>query len=352
MTEFSLKSNGLYGRNANCKSCVKKKSELRKLRTKELRQNNQLPESKICTKCNVEKSRSEFAQDINKSDGLYSSCKTCNQEYVESYRKNNPEKIAESKKKTVAKKADYYAEYKNNWYKENKEELSKRGKEYYEQNKETIREQNRESRLEKRKQQLEEYAKIKSKKCKKCNQIKTRENYRKSQVGKYGLSDQCKSCRIEAQIKQQEKNIIRSKQFYQENKEILLRKNYLAKTKRLKTDPEFKLRALLSHRVRRAIYDQKGEKSAKTLELLGCSIEKARIHIEIQFREGMNWENHGINGWHIDHIIPCSSFDLTKKEEQNICFNYKNLQPLWAGENLSKGNRRDWQQEINKIQDL
>ena len=346
LTEFSLKKNGLYGRNANCKECVKKKSELRKFRTKALRENNQLPESKICTKCNLEKSRSEFAQDINKLDGLYSSCKSCNQEYIENYRINNPEKVAKSKNNAVSKKTEYYADYKNGWYTENKEELNKRGKEYYEQNKESITEQNREYRLEKRKQQLAEYAKIKSKKCKKCDQLKTRENFRKSKVGKYGLSDHCKSCRKQAQIEKREKNRIRSKAYYNENKEILLVKTYKAKKERLKNDPEFKLRELLSHRVRRAIYDQRGSKSAKTLELLGCSIKEARIHLENQFREGMEWENHGINGWHIDHIIPCSSFDLTKSEEQNKCFHYTNLQPLWAEENLSKGNKNVWQQRI------
>ena len=346
LTEFSLKKNGLYGRNANCKVCVKKKSELRKLRTKALLENNQQPESKTCTKCNLEKSRSEFSQDINKLDGLYSSCKTCNVEYIENYRKNNPEKVAESKKKAVSKKAEYYADYKNKWYSENKEELSERGKKYYEQNKETIREQNQEYRLEKRKQQLAEYAKVKSKKCKKCFQIKKREDFRKSKVGKYGISDHCKSCRKQSQIEQQEKRRVKSKEYYLANKETLLAKAYIAKKKRLKTDPEFKLRELLSHRVRRAIYDQRGAKSAKTLELLGCSIKEARIHLENQFREGMKWENHGINGWHIDHIIPCSSFDLTKEKEQNKCFHYTNLQPLWAEENLSKGNRNVWQKRI------
>lgn len=342
LAEFGLKKNGFYGRNSNCKNCVKKKTELRKLRTKKLRENNELPKTKICTKCNLEKTRSEFAQDINKLDGLYSSCNTCNEKYVENYRKSNPKKVAESKKKAVAKKADYYANYKNNWYSENKEEISERRKEYYVQNHEIIRQQGREYRLKKRKQQLEEYAKIQAKICEKCNQSKTRENFKKSKVGKFGLSDQCKSCRNQALIAKQEKSKIRSKKYYEENKEVLLAKGYIAKVKKLKTDPEFKLKELLSHRIRRAIYDQRGSKSAKTLELLGCSIKEARTHIEKQFRKGMTWENHGINGWHIDHIQPCSSFDLNKNEEQKKCFHYTNLQPLWAEENLSKGNKNVW----------
>jgi hypothetical protein len=75
------------------------------------------------------------------------------------------------------------------------------------------------------------------------------------------------------------------------------------------------------------------------LELLGCSLEQARKHIEHQFKEGMNWGNCGFRGWHIDHIIPCSAFDLTKIEEQKKCFHYTNLQPLWAKDNLRKSNK-------------
>ena len=340
LTAFSLKKNGLYGRNSTCKVCVKKKSELRIIQTKLLLQDNKLPEVKICTKCNKEKKRCEFAQDINKSDGLYSSCKICNEEYIESYRKNNSKKVAESKKKAVSKKTEYYANYKNNWYTENKVELNKRGKEYYEQNKESILEQSREYRIEKRKRQLEQYSKIESKNCKKCLLLKSRENFTTSKVGKFGLSDICIPCRNRSLIEKREKSKIRSKEYYKSNKKTLLEKGYAAKVKRLNNDPEFKLKVLLSHRIRRAIYDQRGVKSAKTLELLGCSITDARIHIENQFREGMNWKNHGIIGWHIDHIIPCSSFDLTKIEDQNKCFHYTNLQPLWAEENLRKGNKK------------
>lgn len=73
----------------------------------------------------------------------------------------------------------------------------------------------------------------------------------------------------------------------------------------------------------------------------------------------MTWDNHGrgCNGkgleeWHIDHIKPCASFDLSKSKEQLKCFNYKNLQPLWAEDNLSKGSKQIKQRftEIKKKQ--
>jgi len=82
-----------------------------------------------------------------------------------------------------------------------------------------------------------------------------------------------------------------------------------------------------------------GMKTKRTLELLGTDIETVRQHLENQFKNGMTWNNHGIIGWHIDHIKPCSSFDLTKEEEQLQCFNYTNLQPLWYYDNIVKGKR-------------
>ena len=78
-------------------------------------------------------------------------------------------------------------------------------------------------------------------------------------------------------------------------------------------------------------------KSASTMELTGCTIEQLMAHLESQFTDGMTWENRG--QWHVDHIMPCASFDLTDPEQQRACFHFTNLQPLWAGENLSKGAR-------------
>lgn len=75
-------------------------------------------------------------------------------------------------------------------------------------------------------------------------------------------------------------------------------------------------------------------KSQSTLDLIGCSLEQLRLHLESQFRDGMTWDNHG--EWHIDHIKPCASFDLSKPDEQKKCFHYTNLQPLWAVENILK----------------
>jgi hypothetical protein len=82
---------------------------------------------------------------------------------------------------------------------------------------------------------------------------------------------------------------------------------------------------------------KRGVKSYSTIQLLGCSIERLKIHLEKQFKEGMTWKNYGLKGWVIDHIRPCALFDLTDPIQQFKCFNYTNLQPLWYKENLIKG---------------
>ncbi len=109
--------------------------------------------------------------------------------------------------------------------------------------------------------------------------------------------------------------------------------------KRLQTDVSFKLSLSCRNRILRAIKEQNQTKQKQTFELLGCSVDELKAHLEKQFQPGMSWENHGRGEqcWHIDHIRPCASFDLSDQKQQQLCFNYTNLQPLWESENLSKG---------------
>jgi len=78
-------------------------------------------------------------------------------------------------------------------------------------------------------------------------------------------------------------------------------------------------------------------KSQSTMKLLGCNREQLKKHLQSKFTVGMSWNNYG--RWHIDHIKPCASFDLSKVSDQKKCFHYKNLQPLWAFDNLSKNDK-------------
>lgn len=116
-------------------------------------------------------------------------------------------------------------------------------------------------------------------------------------------------------------------------------KQYEYKKKRLKTDIAFKITERIRSRINLCLKRYKTIKSQEFKTLLGTNdMQVIWKHLEKQFKKGMTRENHGL--WHIDHIIPISSFDLTKPEQQIKCFHYTNMQPLWAKENLSKGAKR------------
>jgi len=91
----------------------------------------------------------------------------------------------------------------------------------------------------------------------------------------------------------------------------------------------------LRRRMRYALAANQTKKSTRFNILMGCSRDFLKEYIEKQFTDGMSWDNYG--KWHVDHILPCASFDLKLESDQKKCFNYKNLQPLWAKDNLKKG---------------
>lgn len=95
-------------------------------------------------------------------------------------------------------------------------------------------------------------------------------------------------------------------------------------------------KARLKASLRSRLYNfVKGKNKKPSFDFVGCSIDELKEHLSSQFQNGMSWENYG--EWHIDHLKPCASFDLSIEEEQHKCFHYSNLQPLWAKDNLKKG---------------
>jgi hypothetical protein len=105
-------------------------------------------------------------------------------------------------------------------------------------------------------------------------------------------------------------------------------------------DPSYAFANRLRARMSRAFRMAKANKSSCTLDLCGCSLTELMSHLERQFTKGMCWSNHG-QFWQIDHIVPCSHFDLTNPLQQRACFHWSNLRPLRAMTNLSRGNRLD-----------
>ncbi len=80
---------------------------------------------------------------------------------------------------------------------------------------------------------------------------------------------------------------------------------------------------------------------SSTLSKMSCpDFETFKKYIENQFKDGMNWQNRAhMNGWHFDHIIPLSSFNLLDPEQFKKAMHYTNLQPLWAMDNFKKSGK-------------
>jgi hypothetical protein len=184
---------------------------------------------------------------------------------------------------------------------------------------------------------------MKTKVCSKCNVEKQITDF-------YKKISYCKICHLEnkqnwrknnpEEYKKQNKDYWdRTKDVQSQKKKVWIKNNrekynsYWTNRKNL--DPEFKL--LMNMRSRLCGYLKKLNitKTNKTFEIVGCSPEFLKEHLESQFKDGMSWENR--SKWHIDHIIPLSSAK-TEDELYKLC-HYTNLQPLWAEENLKKSNK-------------
>lgn len=110
-------------------------------------------------------------------------------------------------------------------------------------------------------------------------------------------------------------------------------KKYSAKRK--KVDHLYKLKCNIRNLILQSFKNQCYRKTSKICNILGCSFEEFKSHIESQFLPGMTWENR--SEWHIDHIMPVS---MAKTYDEVVRLNhYKNLRPLWAEENLRKSDK-------------
>lgn len=215
--------------------------------------------------------------------------------------------------------------------------------------------------------------------CSKCGIAKELDQFNWSLKAKGWLRGECKKCNIDivnAYIKKN-KNAVKKQRskHYQKNRERLIKiaaeynlnhkeekAQYMseyfkihAKEKikynneyeynRKKIDPAFKLGLLLRKRLHKALKND--QKIGSAIRDLGCTVKELKAYLESKFYnnpetgETMTWEKWSPRGWHVDHIRPLSSFDLTDREQFLKAANYTNLQPLWAEENLRKGAKYD-----------
>ena len=203
-----------------------------------------------------------------------------------------------------------------------KKEYNKR---YWEKNKERLKIKNR------------EYIK------KYCVDPKNKEKIKESNR-KYAIKNREKILAYHAKYRKENKEEINRKVrewYYKNRKKVKERIKIYNKVYR--NTLHFKIKDNMRRRIRTALKKDNGKKTKRTMKLVGCTAEQLKQYIEKQFKPGMSWEQR--DSFHIDHIIPCASFDLTKLSEQKKCFHYTNLQPLYPIENIKKGAKLNYEME-------
>lgn len=178
--------------------------------------------------------------------------------------------------------------------------------------------------------------------------IEYQRKYNKSLKGikarkKYQKTDKSRIRNLKLYYKHHTKNLLRKKNYYEKikkdpvkSKEMRKKVNLYLRKKR-NNNPHYRIKQNLSRRLRTILNERNFIKNENILEIIGCSLDNLKKHLQKKFKKNMSWNNYG--KWHVDHIVPCSKFDLTDVKQQRICFNYKNLQPLWAKENIIKSNK-------------
>jgi hypothetical protein len=250
-------------------------------------------ETKKCSKCNVVKEVCEFYKDSKSRDKFRAKCKSCIKEETNEYSKKNRQKRNELQKKWRLENIHKTKEYRKKYYNINPEKFRLISKIYRENNPDIIKKHNKKYYI---------------------NNL----TYHKTRIKKW----------VELN---REKRDYYLKLWKVNNKEHIV--NY--KKNRYKNDELYKLITNCRNRLNSFLKTKNLKKCGRTLEMIGCTSDELKIHIEKQFKNGMSWENR--NEWHIDHIIPLSQ---AKNEYDVICLShYSNLQPLWVKENLKKSNK-------------
>ena len=254
---------------------------------------------KVCSKCKIEKDYLEFHKDKSRKDGHRDLCKECKSLYHKGYYSDNKEKIFEYSKKYRSENKEKIRLSKKLYGINNKEKISKRDKIY------------RKNNLEK----ITEYEKL----------------YRKNNKEKIALKDKL------YYQKNKETIAFSYKKYYSKNRKHIIGRQIANEKIRYKNDINYKLSVRIRKRMYGAIIGN--QKAGSAVSDLGCSVEFLKQYLESKFQPGMSWENYGLYGWHIDHIIPLASFDLTDREQFLKACHYTNLQPLWAVDNLRKSDK-------------
>jgi hypothetical protein len=245
---------------------------------------------KRCSKCKEVKPLNEFHKRLDAPDGHRARCKACENARIQKRYEENKEKIREARRKWWEEHREERNEYAKKWRLTNKEWVREREKKWRENNKDKIRKNSRRYYLAHIDEMLEKHREYQERR-QKNNTEEVREYRRKM-------------------------------------------------SRKIRSTPKGKINNTMSRSIAEAL--KSGSKAGRRWEtLVDFTAEQLRKHLEKRFKDGMTWESYGKDGWHIDHIIPISVFNFESPEDIDFkrCWALKNLQPMWAEENMAKGNK-------------
>lgn len=254
---------------------------------------------KTCIKCHeIFPLTDQFFGVRNDSpDGYRNDCKLCVKKRRDEWHRKNREDQLHKMKKYRKENIETLIEKKREYNKTNRDIMIRKARNYYEKNRDKVLTQMKEHWF-KNKEQI-------SRRRKK----RYRDNY--------------------------ETVIEKRKEYTSNNRKMISDRAARYCANRRKGDVEYRILCNLRSRISAAL--KNSGKSNRTIKLIGCTIAELRKHLSKQFKPGMTWDNYG--EWHVDHIVPCACFDLSFPNQQKECFNYKNLRPMWAVDNLKKGTK-------------
>ncbi len=329
---------------------------------------------KICGCCKKEKDNSEFGRNKKLPDGLRWECRECRSKiYYQNhekmlevkrldYEKHKKSRLTKSKEK-YQNNPEIFIERSKSYYNNNREIILQKTKQYNQENLEHVRKRKRESeqRSRDKKKAIEKLLESQQitvnyppnyKICTKCHTLKheSSENFnlvKGKNIEKIRYRAFCKECESISNkryhIENGDKIRAERRRKHKENPEIAREKHKKARQseahKIRHALPENRINRNMSQYIRFALSEVGLKKNGRAaMKYVGCTREFFRNYIRSQFKEGMNWDNYG-NGpdqWSVDHFIPKEAFNILNQEEQDICFNYKNCQPMWHLENETK----------------
>lgn len=227
---------------------------------------------------------------------------------------NKPNELAKNKKWCKICKNKYEAERRKNQPEDIKNKMRLKERHRYFENKKKYMNKNVEIDL------------TKEKKCTICLETKNIQLFYMHK-NKGTVRSMCKNC-----------SSIKRKNYYQQNKEKIIKQTSQYKVIKMNNNSIFKLEVRLRTRIYQAFISKNLKKTNRTWKYINCNPYFFQKWIEFQLYDGMNMDNYG-KLWHLDHVIPCSKFNLNNQEDINKCFEWKNIRPYLAEKNIKKYNK-------------